>query len=140
MLDHVEPYRREIFHRALDSFDKHGRPLFNMIVSGRGKKNWKSCDLVLAALYCLVIRRSPLGNDGIIAASDEGQAQDDLALARKLVEANADLSAEIEPLAKELRLRDGSGSLKVIPARDTLGSHGKTYSFLGIDEMHTWRD
>jgi hypothetical protein len=88
----------------------------------------------------LVIRRSPLGNDGIIAASDEGQATDDLMLARKLVQCNPDLSAEIEPLAKELRLRDGSGSLRVIPARDVLGSHGKTYAFLGVDELHTWKD
>ena len=140
LLDRIEEYRRAIFTKMLDSFGADGRPLYNMGVFGRGKKNWKSCDLVLAALYCLVIRRSPLGNDGIIAASDEGQAGDDLALAKKLVAVNRDLSAEIELLAKELRLKDGSGSLKVIPARDVLGSHGKTYSFLGVDELHTWKD
>ena len=140
LLDHIEEYRRAIFAKMLDSFGDDGRPLYNMAVCGRGKKNWKSCDLVLAALYCLVIRRSPLGNDGIIAASDEGQAGDDLALAKKLVAVNRDLSAEIEPLAKELRLKDGSGSLRVIPARDVLGSHGKTYAFLGVDELHTWKD
>lgn len=140
LLDHVEEYRRAIFSKMLDNFGNDGRPIYNLGVFGRGKKNWKSCDLVLAALYCLVIRRSPLGNDGIIAASDEGQAGDDLALAKKLVAVNRDLSAEIELLAKELRLKDGSGSLKVIPARDVLGSHGKTYSFLGVDELHVWKD
>jgi hypothetical protein len=111
-----------------------------MVLAGRGKKNWKSCDLVLAAIFVVVVRRSPLGNDALIAASDEGQAGDDLALARKLVECNPDLGAEIEPLAKELRLRDGSGSLKIIPAGDVRGAHGKTYGFLGIDELHTARD
>ena len=49
---------------------------------------------MLAALYCLVIRRSPLGNECFIVASDEDQAGDDLALARKLVTCNPDLSAE----------------------------------------------
>ena len=140
LLDRIEEYRRAIFTKMLDSFGADGRPLYNLGVFGRGKKNWKSCDLVLAALYCLVIRRSPLGNDGIIAASDEGQAGDDLALAKKLVVCNRDLGAEIELLAKELRLKDGSGSLKVIPARDVLGSHGKTYAFLGVDELHTRKD
>jgi hypothetical protein len=140
LLDRIEEYRRAIFTKMLDSFGADGRPLYNLGVFGRGKKNWKSCDLVLAALYCLVIRRSPLGNDGIIAASDEGQAGDGLALAKKLVACNRDLGAEIELLAKELRLKDGSGSLKVIPARDVLGSHGKTYAFLGVDELHTWKD
>lgn len=80
------------------------------------------------------------GNDGIIVASDEGQAKDDLAIARKLADRNRTLAAELEPLAKELRLRDGSGALRIIPARDVAGAHGKTYNFLGIDELHTARD
>ena len=140
LLDTIEPYRREIFTKALDTFRPDGAPVINMVVSGRGKKNYKSTDLDLAALYCLLIRRSPLGNDGIIVASDEGQAADDLQLARKLVEANADLRAEVEVLAKALRLRDGSGSLKIIPGKDVSGAHGKTYAFLGIDELHTAKD
>lgn len=140
LLDTIEPYRRHLFTSALDTFRPDGTPVFNLVLSGRGKKNFKTADLVLAALYVVNIRRSPLGNDAIIAASDEGQAGDDLALARKLVECNPDLAAEIEPLAKELRLRDGSGTLKIIPARDVSGAHGKTYGFLGIDELHTARD
>jgi hypothetical protein len=95
--------------------------------------------LVLAALYCLLIRRSPLGNDCLIVASDEAQARDDLEIARRLVECNPALGVEIEVLAKELRLRDGSGSLKIIPGRDIAGAHGKTYVFLGVDEIHTAR-
>ena len=140
LLDRIESYRREIFRQALDVYEgKPRRPKYNLVLCGRGKKNWKSADLILAALYVLLIRRSPLGNDGLIVASDEGQAKDDLEIARRLVEANPVLSAELEVLAKELRLRDGSGSLRIIPGRDIAGSHGKTYAFLGVDELHTAR-
>jgi hypothetical protein len=140
LLNMIEPYRREIFRLVFDSFDAQGRPLYNMLVAGRGKKNWKSGDLVFGSLYALVIRRSPLGNAGLIVASDENQAADDLSLAKKLIACNPALAAEIEVLAKELRLRDGSGSLRIIPGRDVAGAHGKTYNFLGIDELHTAKD
>jgi hypothetical protein len=140
LVDTIEPYRRDIFARVLDAVRADGTPACNLALLGRGKKNWKSADLVLAALFCLVIRRSSLGNDGILVASDEGQAGDDLALARKLVECNPALAREVLPQAKELRLKDGTGALKIIPAGDTKGAHGKTYSFLGIDELHTARD
>jgi hypothetical protein len=98
--------RRDIFTKALDSFDAHGRPLYSMVVCGRAKKNFKSCDLILAALFVLMIRRSVQGSDGFILANDADQAADDLALAKKLIAANSDLGAEIEVLATELRLRD----------------------------------
>ena len=74
-------------------------------MSGRAKKNWKTTDLVLAALYCLTIR----GGDGYLLANDEEQAGDDLGLAKKLVAINPDLSAELEVYRKEIRCRDGRG-------------------------------
>src|SRR6266446_554708 len=83
LLDTVEEYRRELFTRALDT-TADGRPRYNLVLAGRGKKNWKSADLVLAGLFCLLMRRSPQGNSGFIVASDEGQAADDLDLAKKL--------------------------------------------------------
>jgi hypothetical protein len=86
------------------------------------------------------MRRSPLGNSGFIVASDEDQAGDDLDLARKLVACNPDLRAEIEPLAKELRLCDGSGALRILPGKDVHGAHGKTAAFVAFDEIHTMRD
>jgi phage terminase large subunit-like protein len=140
LLDGIEPYRRAIFTRALDSFDTNGRPLFNMVLAGRGKKNSKTLDLILAALFVLVIRRSVQGSDGYILANDADQAGDDLALAKKLVAHNPALANEIEPLAGELRLRDGSASLRILPARDTVGAHGKSAAFVGFDEIHGYRD
>jgi hypothetical protein len=140
LLDTIEPYRRDVFTKVLDERRPDGSPRYNLALIGRAKKNWKSADLVLAGLYCLLIRRAPQGNGGFIVASDEDQAGDDLDLARKLVHANPDLLAEIEPLARELRLRDGSGALRILPGKDIAGSHGKTGAFLGFDEVHNMRD
>src|SRR4051794_28482586 len=66
LLDTIEPYRRELFTRALDTYRPDGAPFYNFVLSGRGKKNWKSADLVLSSLYCLLIRDSANGNDGYI--------------------------------------------------------------------------
>jgi len=104
-----------------------------------GKKNFKSADLVLAALYCLDIRESVQGNNCYILANDEGQAGDDLELAKKLVAANPELSDVLEVLRIEIRRRDGRGSLQILPARDAIGQHGKTAIFLGFDEIHGYK-
>jgi len=140
LLDHVEEYRRVLFTQVLDTFDQKGKPAFNLVLAGRAKKNWKSADLVLAALFTMLIRRSPHGNDGFILANDAQQAGDDLSLAKKVIAANPDLGAELEPLADELRLRDGSGMLRVLPAKNVVGQHGKTAAFVGFDEIHGYKD
>jgi hypothetical protein len=140
LLDGIEEYRRDIFRKAFDTFRPDGSPVFTMVVSGRAKKNAKTLDLVLAALFVLTIRRSLQGSDAYILANDTDQAADDLSLAKKLVACNPDLAAEIVTLQHELRLRDGSASLKILPAKDVAGSHGKTYGFCGFDEIHGYRD
>jgi phage terminase large subunit-like protein len=137
----IETYRRSIFTAALDTFRPDGTPVYNQALLGRGKKNAKSLDLVLAAFYCVLMRRSIQGQDALILASDEAQAGDDLSLARKLLEVNAEtLGAEFELLAKELRLKDGSGGIKILPAGDARGLHGKQFGYLGLDEVHTQDD
>jgi hypothetical protein len=111
-------------------------PAYNFVLAGRAKKNWKTTDIDLSGRYCLIIR----GGDGFILANDEGQAADDLDLAKKLVAANPDLSAELEVLQKEIRRRDGRGTLKILPARDVIGAPGKTETFIGFDEIHGYRN
>ena len=140
LLDTIEPYRRDVFTKALDSCDTRGRPLYSMVLAGRGKKNAKSLDLVLAALFVLVIRRSVQGSDGFVLANDADQAADDLALAKRLIAVNPDLAGEISVLSNELRLRDGSASLKILPAKDVAGAHGKSAAFVGYDEIHGYKD
>lgn len=140
LLDMVEPYRREIFVQALDTFGPDDWPVFNLILAGRGKKNWKSQDMVDAAFYCTLIRRSVQGSSSLLLASDEGQAADDLDLAKQLVAVNPLLRSEFDVLAKELKLKDGSGSIRILPVGDAGGLHGKTFAFLGLDEIHTQAD
>jgi hypothetical protein len=139
LLPTIQQYRRDIFTRALDSFGPDGLPVINFVLAGRGKKNWKSADLILAALYKLVISESFRGSDGFIVGNDEGQAADDLSLAKKLVDVNPNLQSELEVYQKEIRRRDGRGTLKILPAQNVVGQHGKTACFVGYDEIHGQR-
>jgi len=141
LLNHIEPYRRKIFTDVLYSFDAQGHPRYNFALIGRAAKNWKSADAILAGLYRLLAwPTAPQGNDVLIIASDEDQANDDLELAKKLVDANEIVSAEVEVVQKEIYRPDGSGSMVILPAHDVVGQHGKTYSLLVFDEMHAQRD
>src|SRR5687767_731959 len=72
--DVIEPYRLRILDRFLDERDATGRFRYNLALCGRAKKNWKSADLVLAALFALVANDSPGGNQCYLLANDEGQA------------------------------------------------------------------
>jgi phage terminase large subunit-like protein len=142
----IEPYRRAIFASALDQYEPDGRPRYNAVLAGRAKKNYKTLDLLLAALYKLVIPQSDQGNDALILSNDEEQAGDGLSLAKKLVRCNRSLfqdshgADELQILRTEIRRRDGAGSLKILPAQDAIGSHGKTALFVGFDEIHGYRD
>lgn len=140
LLETIEPYRRRILAEALYSFDDDGWPRYNRVLSGRAKKNFKTADLTLAALYRFLAWPSVAGNDCFIIANDEEQAGDDLALAKKLIAANPDLDAEVTVYAKEITRNDGLGRLTILPARDVLGLHGKTFLFLGLDEIHGYRN
>jgi hypothetical protein len=139
LLETIEPYRLAILTQVLFTFDEAGRRRYNLALCGRAKKNWKTSDLVLAALYCLLAWPSDKGNDCYIFANDEGQAADDLTLAKKLIAANPILAAEVIVNAKEIVRRDGKGSLRILPAKDVAGTHGKTFLFVGFDEIHAYR-
>jgi hypothetical protein len=139
LLDTIEPYRRAIFSDVLGTFDPDGRPRYTLSLCGRAKKNWKTADLCLAALHRFLAWPSPQGNDCYILANDEGQAADDLALVKKLIACNPVLAAEVKIYEKEIARRDGKGTLKILPARDAVGSHGKTFLFAGFDEIHGYR-
>jgi len=139
LLNHIEPYRQRIFERALFDLDDEGRPQINLVLGGRAKKNWKSCDLVLAALYRLLVWRSPGGNQAYILANDESQAGDDLELAKKLITANRLLGDAVTVKQKAIERQDGNGFLAILPAKDIAGTHGKTFCFCGFDEIHEYR-
>lgn len=139
LLDHIEPYRRRIFESALGEIDGTGRPRYNLVLTGRAKKNWKTADEVIAALYCLVGDDASGGNQCYLLANDEDQAGDDLALAKKIIAANPLLDDALTVRAKTIVRRDGRGFLEILPAQDVAGAHGKTYRFCGLDEIHGYR-
>lgn len=140
LLDTIEDYRQKIFTDIFCNVDDTGRPLYNFALLGRGKKNWKTADLILAGLYRLVACDSPPGNDCYIIGLDHDQSRDDLALAAKLCAANPIIGDEVECMADSIRRRDGKGSLITGASRYAAGLHGKTYSFCGFDEIHGLRD
>ena len=140
LLDTIEPYRRLAFQEALHTFDGDGRPRYDRALIGRAKKNNKTTDLALATLYRLLAWHSPAGNDCFVVANDEDQAADDLSLIKKLIAANPILDREVKVYAKEICRLDDRGTLKILPAKDAVGAHGKTFLFLGFDEIHGYKD
>ncbi len=137
--DHLEPYRRRLFE-AFFALGDDERPRYNLGLFGRAKKNWKSADLVVAALYACC-EDSPGGGQVFLVANDEGQADDDLALVKKLVGANPALKRALVVRSKLVERRDGRGFIKILPAQYAVGEHGKTFRLLGVDEIHghrTW--
>jgi hypothetical protein len=150
LLNVIEDYRQRIFTDALYTFDATGRPRYNLVLCGRAKKNWKTADLVLAALYKLLAWKSDGGNQCFILANDLDQANDDFSLAKKLIESrdpktlwlkslNSILNDELVIKQKVIERRDGRGFLEILPAGDIVGSHGKTFLFCAFDEIHGYR-
>jgi hypothetical protein len=140
LMDTIEPYRRHIFDQVLFRFDDNSYPHYNLALCGRAKKNWKTTDLVLAAFYRLLVWPSDAGNDCFILANDEGQASDDLSLAKKLIASNPILGHELSVAAKAITRNDNRSSMSILPAGDVAGSHGKTFLFIGFDEIHGYRN
>lgn len=136
--DVIEAYRQNIFNESLYHLDENGNPKFNLVLTGRAKKNWKSADLIFASLYRLLAWKSPLGNQCYILANDAGQAADDLEIAKKLIKVNPVLSNEVTIKKNIIERIDGEGFLEILP-KDSAGAHGKTFIFCGFDEIHEYR-
>jgi hypothetical protein len=139
LLERMEPYRLQVFDRFFDTFGDDGRLAFNLALCGRAKKNWKTADLVLACFYAL-FSDSPAGSQVYVAANDEDQADDDLDIAKKLLRHNPDLELMTVVKANVIERRDGDGFIEVLPARDAIGSHGKTFRLFAVDEIHGHRN
>lgn len=142
LLEVMEPYRQEILATSLYTFRPDGSPLYRRILTGRSKKNSKTSDAVLSALYkCLVWKaHGDNGNEVYFLASDLAQANDDLDLCKKLVRRNPLLDAELTIKSNVIERKDGRGFIEILPAGDAQGLHGKTYLFLVLDELHTQKD
>lgn len=139
LLETIDLYRQRIFREAF-ARDAGGKRRYNMVLTGRGKKNHKTTDTVLSALYELLVPVDPRGNDCCLVANDEDQAADDLDLAKKIVAANDLLRVELVVQAKGIYRADGRGALRILPAGDVAGMHGKTFRGKYFDEVWAYRN
>jgi hypothetical protein len=136
----ILPYRQKIFSDLLYKFDDDDSLHYSLALLLRGKKNDKSLDGMLAQLYALCAWK-PVGDfTGQIVAFDEGQADEDLDLFKKLVRANPVLLDLLTIKQKSVERKDGKGFVEIIPGRDIQGQHGGKFDLLVIDEIHTQRD
>lgn len=135
---HVERYRRRLLEDA-ETVDEAGRLRYSLVLSGRAKKNWKTADAMLYGLKVLT-GASPGGNQVYVVANDQGQAADDLDLAKKIIKANVTLQDWVRPRKNVIERKDGDGFMEILPAQDAIGQHGKTYRLLVVDEIHGYRN
>ena len=142
MLDMIEPYRQDILTNGLYTFRADGHPLYKRVLTGRAKKTFKTTDAMLAALYKLFAWQAVggKGNQIYIVASDLAQANDDLDLLKKLIRCNPILDENSLIKSNIVELKDGTGFIEILPARDAQSLHGKTYLLLVVDELHTQKD
>ena len=94
---------------------------------------------MLKGLAALLANDSPHGNVVYLLANDEGQADDDLALAKKIVAASPLLRERLLVKKKVIERRDGRGFCEILPAQDEVGQHGKSYRAALFDEIHGYR-
>lgn len=70
LFDVIEPYRRRLLE-SIDTTEPDGAtPKYNFIFTSRGKKCWKTADMLFAALHRLLAWKTPLGNDCLIVSFD----------------------------------------------------------------------
>ena len=73
-----------MFSSALNTYADDGTPQYNLVLSGKAKKNNKTTDAVLATFYLFFARQSAQGNDCSLLANDSDQRLMILALAKKV--------------------------------------------------------
>ena len=94
VFDVIEPYRRRVLPESIDTTAKPdgATAKYNFIFTSRGKKCWKTADMLFAALRRLLAWKTPLGNDCLIVSFDIEYAGECLDLIKKLIRTNPELS------------------------------------------------
>jgi hypothetical protein len=111
---------------------------FNLALMGRGKKNWKSADHILAALYRLLVGSNPNGHQCYVLANDLDQANDDLELAKKLVSVNPILDNAVKVTQRPTNDGTERVSLKSYPPRMSSAAMGKL-TYLPASMNPSWK-
>jgi hypothetical protein len=142
LLDVIPPFWQRIVTDAFYTFRPDRSPQYNRTLWGMAKKNMKTLMLVLSGMYKLLgwEAAGSKGNQCYLIATDMGQANDDLDLAKKLIRCNAVLAQEVVIKQNVVERRDGKGFLEILPGKDAEGLHGKSFLWKGHDELHTQKD
>jgi hypothetical protein len=135
----LDSYRRKLFARFFDERRDDGTLKYNLALFGRGKKNWKSADLCLGALWAL-LEPTPGQHEVLLVAFDEDQAATDLDLLKQIIRANPKLESGLTIQQDVILRQDDRGFIKVLPGQSAAGEHGRTYRLLCIDEIHAMRN
>ena len=114
---------RNILTRRAFAFGDGWRPRYNMALCGRAKKNWKTTDLCLAAIYRFLAWPSETGNDAFILANDEGQAADDSGAGQEADRGQSERWRESVSVYAEgdFAQRQRQNASKILPASDVVG-------------------
>jgi hypothetical protein len=80
------------------------------------------------------------GNQCYGLANDLDQANDNLELAKKIVEVNPPIRDFVSVKQNLIERKDGKGFFEILPAGDVAGSHGKTFLFAGFDEIWAYKN
>lgn len=127
----IDPWARFVLQQA---FTKGRVELLVLLPKGNGKTTLFAG---LAIFHLLTVRNPQV----FIAAADVDQAKEMYRFARHFVESNPELHELllVRPSTRQIRLRDGTGDLKVLASDKSQGG-GKRHSFSPtlalIDELH----
>jgi len=136
-MDTIEPYGSASLRRCSTRSIRTASRHTTWRCAG-GEENWKTSDLIFASIYRLLAWPSEKGNDCYILANDEEQAGD-IWVGKEDNRDEFRPGQEVQVLQKEIVRKDGRGKLQILPARDAVGQHGKTYLMAAFDEIHGYR-
>ena len=137
LLDTIrEPYRRQILVDVLWSSSRRRAALQHGALRA-GKENWKTRDLGPRRSIGFSHGQAPPGTIATWSRMTRAKRPTTLSLVKKLFVANPALAKRVSADERDLR-KDGRGVLRILPARDVTGAHGKTSAIAGFDEIHSF--
>lgn len=131
----LEPWQKDIIRTAFGWKNKSGTRVFRKVFVGIPRKNGKSTIAAAIALYLTIGEEGEGAPEVFSAAADKPQAKLVFEEARRMVQADPDLSAHCDCYANAIVRPDTLGSYKVLSA-DANRKHGLNAHGVIYDELH----
>jgi hypothetical protein len=143
MADVLMPFQKDILKTFLATVRLEDLLLwFKRGLIHMAKKNAKTLLLILTSIILLHTDK-PIGRKGcqiIYCASDENQADENLDFTKKLYKVNPILLDEVQIKNSIIELKNGTGYIEIVAARNADALHGRSYRLLAFDELHVQGD